>query len=111
MTSDKEAAQTFYRSLFDWNLKISPEYSEIHVGERPAGGIMQIAPEMHGMPSHWQPYFLVDDCDAAVRKAQSLGTREHFGPMDIPNVGRFAVLHDPQGAAFAVIAMNPSHGA
>jgi predicted enzyme related to lactoylglutathione lyase len=111
MTSDAGAAQTFYQSLFNWNLKVSPGYTEVHVGEKPAGGIMQIAPEMHGMPSHWQPYFLVDDADATLRKAQSLGTTEHFGPMDIEHVGRFAVLHDPKGASFAVIAMNPAHGA
>ena len=83
----------------------------MHVGEQPAGGLMQIGPEMHGMPSHWQPYFMVDDCDGMLRKAQSLGTKEFFGPMDIEHVGRFAVLHDPQGAAFSLIAMNPSHGA
>jgi predicted enzyme related to lactoylglutathione lyase len=111
MTSDVEAAQKFYGALFDWNLKITPGYTEVHVGEKPAGGLMQIAPEMQGMPPHWQPYFMVDDSDATLRKAQSLGTKEHFGPMDIPEVGRFAVLHDPQGAAFAVIAMNPRHGA
>ena len=111
MTTDLEAAQKFYQSLFNWNLKISPGYTEIHVGQRPARGLMQIAPEMHGMPSHWQPYFMVNDCDATLRKAQSLGTTEHFGPMDIKDVGRFAVLHDPQGATFAVITMNPRHGA
>ena len=52
---------------------------------------------------------MVNDCDATLRKAQSLGTTEHFGPMDIKDVGRFAVLHDPQGAAFCVIAMSPAH--
>ena len=75
------------------------------VGERAVGGLLQIAPEMHGMPPHWQPYFMVDDVDATFRKAQSLGTKEHFGPMDIEHVGRFAVLHDPQGAAFAIIKL------
>jgi hypothetical protein len=105
MTTDLEAAQKFYQSLFDWKLKITPGYTEAHVGQKAVGGLMQIAPEMHGMPSHWQPYFMVEDCDATLRKAQSLGTREHFGPMDIEKVGRFAVLHDPQGAAFAVIKL------
>jgi hypothetical protein len=107
MTSDVEAAQFFYRSLFDWDLKITPGYTEAHVGEQAVGGLMQIAPEMHGMPSHWQPYFMVDDVDATLAKAQSLGTKEHFGPMDIEHVGRFAVLKDPQGATFAIIKLAP----
>jgi predicted enzyme related to lactoylglutathione lyase len=105
MTSDAEAARKFYASLFDWKLKVSPEYTEVHVGEKGVGGIMQISPEMHGMPSHWQPYIMVDDCDATVRKAQSLGTKELFGPFDAPNVGRLAILKDPQGATFAVIKL------
>ena len=105
MTTDVEAARRFYGSLFDWRLKVSPGYTEAHVGERAVGGLMQIAPEMHGMPSHWQPYFMVDDCDATLQKAQSLGVKEFFGPMDIPEVGRFAVIRDPHGASFAVIKL------
>ena len=105
MTTDIEAARTFYQSLFDWTLKISPGYTEAHVGERAVGGLMQIAPEMEGMPPHWQPYFAVDDCDGTLRKAQSLGVKNHFGPMDIDKVGRFAVIEDPQGATFAVIQL------
>lgn len=105
MTTDVAGAQFFYQALFDWRLKITPGYTEAHVGEKAVGGMMQIAPEMKGMPSHWQPYFMVDDVDATLAKAQSLGTTEHFGPMDIEHVGRFAVLHDPQGATFAIIKL------
>jgi predicted enzyme related to lactoylglutathione lyase len=103
MTTDAEAARTFYGALFDWKMKASPEYTELHVGETAVGGLMQIGPEWQGMPSHWQPYFLVDDCDATVQKAQSLGTTEVFGPFDLPSTGRLAVLKDPHGAAFALI--------
>ncbi len=105
MTSDVEAARQFYGPLFDWNLKVTPGYTEAHVGEKAVGGLMQIAPEMHGMPPHWQPYFMVADCDAALAKAKSLGTSDSFGPMDIPDVGRFAVINDPHGATFAVIQL------
>ena len=109
MTSDVEAAGKFYGALFDWNLKVSPEYTEVHVGQVPAGGLMQISPEMQGMPSHWQPYFAVDDCDGTLRKAQSMGTEEFFGPFDAPNVGRIAVLKDPHGATFAIIKLAARH--
>ncbi len=106
MTGDIEGARKFYGSLFNnWTLKVSPEYTEVHLGGRGIGGLMQIAPEMEGMPPHWQPYFAVEDCDAALRKAQSLGVKDYFGPHDIPEIGRFAILNDPQGAVFAIISL------
>jgi len=103
MTSDIEGARKFYSALFDWKLKVSSEYTEIHVDERGIGGLMQISPDMAGMPPHWHPYFMVENCDGALNKAKSLGVKDFFGPHDIPNVGRFAVLNDPQGATFAII--------
>jgi predicted enzyme related to lactoylglutathione lyase len=106
MTSDIEAARDFYKGLFGWNLKVSAEYTEVHVGERPAGGMMQMPPDMRGMPASWSPYFAVDDCDAAVAKAKSLGAQVYVSPTEIPTVGRFAVLADPQGAAFDVIKLS-----
>jgi predicted enzyme related to lactoylglutathione lyase len=57
------------------------------------------------MPSSLSPYFAVDDCDAIVAKAKSLGAQVYVPPTDMGNVGRFAVLADPQGAAFDVIKL------
>ena len=59
---------------------------------------------MQGMPSHWIPYFAVDDADAVTNDAKSRGA-EAYGPHDIPNVGRFAVINDPQGARFAIVKL------
>jgi predicted enzyme related to lactoylglutathione lyase len=56
------------------------------------------------VPPHWLVYFTVEDTDATLQKAQELGGRVLFGPMDIPQ-GRFAVLSDAQGAPFGVIRM------
>lgn len=103
MTTDVTAAREFYKGLFDWNLKVSDEYTEIHAGERPIGGMLPLPPTMTGVPPHWYPYFMVDDCDATVANAKSLGGRALADTHDIPNVGRFAPLADPQGAVFAVI--------
>lgn len=101
---DFEKAKQFYAALFGWTVKASPEYSEFHIGERAVGGMLQSqAPE--GVPSFWLPYFAVDDCDAAVEQASRSGATVHVPPMDIENVGRFAVLMDPQGASFAVIRL------
>jgi len=71
--------------------------------------MMQIQPDMGAMPPNWGVYFAVDDCDAMVQKATSLGTRTYMPPTDIPNVGRFAVLADPQGAAFNIIKLDMQH--
>ena len=60
------------------------------------------------MPPHWMLYFAVDDTDATVAKATELGARSLAPPMDIPGTGRFSILQDPQGAAFAIIKLaNP----
>jgi len=101
---DLDAAKKFYAPLFGWRLKESPEYTELHLGEQAIGGMMtsQAPPEV---PSYWLPYFAVEDCDASAARAESLGGRLHMPPMDIPNVGRFTVVADPQGAAFAIIKL------
>jgi predicted enzyme related to lactoylglutathione lyase len=106
MTSDVAAARDFYKGLFGWDLKLSPQYTEIHVGPVPVGGMMEITPDMMGTPPNWAPYFAVDDCDATVEKAKSLDAQIYVPPTDIPNVGRFAVIADPQGAMFDVIKLS-----
>jgi predicted enzyme related to lactoylglutathione lyase len=106
MTSDVDAARDFYSGLFGWNLKPSPEYTEINLGSVGIGGMMQLRPEMQGMPTAWNPYFAVEDCDATAEKVKSLGGRVYMPPSDIPDVGRFAVLADPQGAMFNIIKPN-----
>jgi uncharacterized protein len=103
LTSDIEAARDFYSRLFPWSLKPSADYTEINLGTVGIGGMMQIRPDMQGMPTAWTPYFAVQDCDATAEKVKSLGGRVYMPPTDIPNVGRFAVLADPQGATFNII--------
>jgi predicted enzyme related to lactoylglutathione lyase len=106
MTPDIEGAREFYKTLFGWSLKVSPEYTEIDLGSTGIGGMMHITPEMQGMPTAWTPYICVSDADACVEKIKSSGGKVYMGPHEIPNVGRFAVCADPQGAMFNII--NPS---
>ena len=54
---------------------------------------------------YWVVYFAVDDCDASAEKATSLGAKVLSPPTDIPEIGRFAVIQDAQGAAFAIIKL------
>ena len=111
-TSDPAAAEKFYVALLGWSAKHNaPQspmpYTEFTVkgSDRPSVGMMAKPPHMPpDMPSFWLPYFMVTDVDASTAKAGSLGGKTHFGPMDLPGTGRFAVLADPQGAAFAVFS-------
>lgn len=102
---DLDTARKFYTALFGWKLKETPDYTELSVGNNAIGGMMasQAPPEV---PSYWMPYFAVDDCEASVARAQSNGGQVYAPPFDVPNVGRMAVLADPQGAVFAVIKLN-----
>lgn len=108
-TRDLKAAEQFYTSLFGWTLKhgtggadSTMEYTEISNNGAQQGGIMPITPQMGNMPPAWTPYFMVNDVDATASKAKELGGRVYMGPSDLPKVGRFAVVGDPQGAAFAI---------
>lgn len=101
---DVEAAKPFYTSMFPWRMKESPEYTEWHLAGNAVGGMLpsQAPPEV---PSMWLPYFAVDDCDGSISRAESLGGNLIVPAMDIPNVGRMAVIADPQGAVFAIIRL------
>jgi predicted enzyme related to lactoylglutathione lyase len=101
-TTDAEAAQAFYSGVLGWRfdqMSEEPPYWVIFNGERSNGG-MTVPPP--GVPPNWFPYFAVTDVDAAMAAAQEAGGQPFMGPIDVPN-GRFALIQDPQGAAFAVL--------
>lgn len=110
-TTDRKKAIEFYSGLFGWSAKEGTDspapggYTEWMNGGQPIGGMMEITPEMGPVPPNWLPYFMVEDCDASANKAKELGGQIQVPPMDIPKVGRFSVLRDPQGATFAIIKL------
>lgn len=110
-TSDMARAVEFYAALFGWTpvpFEDSPQpYTMMMNGEAPAGGIYTMSAEMQGMPPHWAPYFAVEDTDASVLRSEELGGATVMPPDDIPGIGRFAMLRDPQGATFYVIRLVP----
>jgi predicted enzyme related to lactoylglutathione lyase len=109
MTTDTAKDGDFYNKLFGWKLdpqQFGPiQYTMLINGDRPNGGMLAITPEMGAIPPNWLVYFAVDDCDGKVQKATELGARVMKPADDIPGVGRFAILFDPQGAAFAIIKL------
>lgn len=111
-TRDVDGSGSFYTAVFGWDSQTAEmahgTYTSFMNGERPAGGMLEIQKEWGDVPPHWMVYFAVDDCDATVKKAESLGGKVINPPADVPGVGRFAIATDPQGAAFSVIALeNP----
>ena len=109
LTRDTKKAAAFYTALFPWKtesmaMSDNMDYTVFKRGEANAGGLFAITPEMGPMPPNWSVYFQVEDTDAMAAKATSLGAKIAMPPTDIPQVGRFAVVVDPQGAPFGIIA-------
>ena len=105
-TKDTKTAGAFYSQLFGWKLKESPGYTEFHLGTQGVGGMMAIEASWGDVPPHWTVYFQVADIDASAAKVRSLGGKLRMEPTDIPEVGRFAIPLDPQGAEFAIIRLD-----
>jgi hypothetical protein len=108
-TSDVDHAQRFYEQVFGWTTSdMGEEYGGYRVfnrGETGIAGLMALPDS--SIPPHWQPYVAVDDPDRTAARATELGGAVAAEPMDVPNVGRIAVLRDPQGATFGIIKPEP----
>jgi predicted enzyme related to lactoylglutathione lyase len=110
-TPDPAGAAAFYTGLFGWRTHPasgveSAQYVEWINGETHFAGMMPMrGPEWQGLPPHWMIYITVADCDERAAKAKGLGAEVCVPPTDVPNVGRFAVISDAQGATFSMIQM------
>lgn len=110
LTRTPEASERFQCQLHGFKTQKMPlagadgQYTIFTIGGRPSCGMVAM-PENYPpqVPSHWRPYFNVDDCDAIVKTAITAGGTLMGPILEMPNVGRFAVLKDPQGAVFEVI--------
>ena len=102
-SSDVARSKAFYTTVFGWGWGGGDDYPEAQVSGRTIGAIMARPAGMPAdVPDSWLVYFGTADVDADAAKAAGLGARVTVGPADIPGTGRFAVLIDPQGAAFAL---------
>lgn len=111
-TTNPDVAGKFYVQTLGWKTKsmdMGPMGTYTLFGregsEANVGGMMQMPPNMKGVPSNWLVYFLVSDCDASTKKVTELGGKTLMPPTQIPNIGRFSVNQDPQGAVFALFKM------
>lgn len=104
MTNDVESAKAFYGDIAGWTFNDMDMgdhgiYSVAMDGDKPVGGIFPMSgTDFEGMPTQWMSYLAVDDIDDCVKKAESAGATILQPPMDIPDVGRIAMIKDPTGA-------------
>jgi predicted enzyme related to lactoylglutathione lyase len=109
VTSDPDAARGFYGHVAGWDAQITemagPPYTLFGPQTAPVAGMIDqklLTGDSAGCPTCWTGFVGVADVDAAAAEAKRLGGSITVPPRDIPNVGRFAVIQDPQGAALAL---------
>ena len=107
ITRDPDVATSFYSRLFGWTYEDPDgdnEYRVIRHHDRQMGGVMQMPPEIpEQVPSSWEPYFNVVNLEDALDAVRASGGITPTGVMEVPDVGPFAIGHDPQGASFILI--------
>jgi predicted enzyme related to lactoylglutathione lyase len=108
MTSDDAAAQDFYGKVVGWKAQDAGQpgmkYTLLAASEGPVAGLMALPKEAcdAGAKPGWVGYVGVDDVDACARRIAEAGGKTHVPPTDIPGIGRFAMVADPQGATFSL---------
>jgi uncharacterized protein len=114
MTADPAASKAFYDGILGWDIEAQPsmpgdtEYRMINAQDGMAGGVLTLSQEMldgGGRPG-WYGYIGVDDVDATAQAVAQHGGSIHIPPSDIPGVGRFAMVADPQGVPFYIMRGN-----
>ena len=109
MSRDPAGSRSFYSQLLGWKLQDVPmgegePYTVAGVGEDQVAGIMRMPEEVpEVVPTHWGCYITVDDVDASSETAVRLGAVLLMQPTDIPGIGRFCTIKDPQGAVISLI--------
>ncbi|GAB4164394.1 MAG: VOC family protein [Candidatus Promineifilaceae bacterium] len=106
-TRDAAAAEAFYAHVFGWTAaRDDSGYVVFAADGRRQAGMMQMDDSWGPVPPNWAVYFMVDDLEGKVAKAQELGGNVLVPPTSAGEMGRFAVLQDPQGGVFTVMAFS-----
>ena len=109
MTTDSDAAARFYGEVVGWSVGDSGQtdktYQQWSIGGETVGGLMAIPAEAgeHGMRPMWAGYLNVGDVEESIARIKAAGGAVHMPGTDVPGVGRFAMVSDPQGAIFYVM--------
>ncbi len=109
MTNDPASATQFYKTVVGWTASRMGDYTILATPHGPAAGLMKWVADAKdiGVPARWIGYIGVDDVDSMVTKLVEAGGTLHKAAEEIPDVGRFAVVADPQGGAFVLFTPLP----
>lgn len=104
-TSDVDAAKVYYREVFGWRAETDPRdaagrYTVLYLGAAPVAALAPLAAP--GRATAWTVSFATRDADALATAVTRAGGRQLRAPADVFDLGRFAVLADPEGAVFEV---------
>jgi predicted enzyme related to lactoylglutathione lyase len=105
-TPDVKAAGTFYRNALGLEAVSTPEFAGFQVKGRSVAGVRGMENLPEGVPPHWLVNFSVDDTDSTLDAVVRAGGSVMAPAFDMANVGRIAVLQDPQGAVFSIVALS-----
>ena len=116
-STDAAKDKSFYTELFGWNSAEASmpgdmgTYTLLKKGQEDVAGLYQLSgPQFEGVPSHWMTYVAVEDVDETAKRATSLHGKILREPLDIPGVGRIAILQDPTGAWIAIARFDQHPG-
>ena len=106
-TRDKAGAEAIYSAVFGWSSSSDETgYGMFAIGDRVQAGVLAMDESFGPIPPIWSVYFMVEDVDAAVEKAKTLGAAVHVPPTSAGEMGKFSTLADPTGAVFVVMQFN-----
>ena len=111
-TDNVDASKSFYSDLFGWSIQAAPSpyggtYSLFMVEERRAAGMVEIKPEWGKKSPHWSVWFDAGNLDAATTIAEAAGAEVKMRSINIPGVGQFSTIEDPQGSLFSMMEFTP----
>jgi predicted enzyme related to lactoylglutathione lyase len=115
LTTDIVGAESFYAKVLGWTAADSGlsdrQYKIFSIAATMVGGLMQLPQEALALGARpgWMGYLTVDDVDLSTKRVQAAGGMLHLAPEEIPGIGRFSVVADPDGAPFVLFkSANPA---
>ncbi|MFC8661066.1 VOC family protein [Streptomyces sp. NPDC057199] len=103
MTRTPGLVTAFYTTVFGWTVNASEHYTQWGIDGADFGGLVEMGDKFpHEVPSHWLPYFAVEDVEATAEASTQAGGGVLMEPTSVPEGPRIAVLRDPQGAVFGI---------
>jgi len=113
LTNDVDASVAHYTEVLGWKPRTMDmgDFEYKMLGRNDKGHCGVVKPQQRDVPSHWSAYIAVENVDATAAKVEKAGGKVLVPPTDLPSVGRFALIADPEGATLNIFAANDRENA